>query len=142
MFNVTQLSKPQCCKFLHAYATLSHFCILSLQNEFWFLKYNQGTARLQLGRTWNSYSWIAWRKLCWMLPLAVIVFIALYSEHELVPRHRVCIGGIVKFVHYRLSEFGRTEAAKINFIWRLPTYLHWFVLFLCTLHEARNASEM
>ncbi|KJH46862.1 hypothetical protein DICVIV_07056 [Dictyocaulus viviparus] len=38
---------------------------------------------LQRSRRWNSLAWVAWRKICWILPFGVIVNVPLCFEYNL-----------------------------------------------------------
>ncbi|KHN76308.1 hypothetical protein Tcan_06908 [Toxocara canis] len=89
---------------------------------------------LRRSRTWNSYAWIAWRKVCWVVPITVAISASLCFEFH-VESHRCTSpdGRRMKLVGVaRPSEFGRTSSVKIGIIKALPTIIYWLTL-LCLL---------
>lgn len=87
---------------------------------------------LHIGRTWNSYVHIAWRKLYWILPLSIIVYITIFYEYRVVSPHCLCIGCSKDIDLVQLSEFGQTEVRKIQLVRRLPFYAHCLALVFYT----------
>ncbi|VDL72551.1 unnamed protein product [Nippostrongylus brasiliensis] len=76
-----------------------------------------GTARtihVQRSRRWNSLAWVAWRKICWILPFGVIVNVSLCFEYNL--DYDFCVIGNRPHAigRARLSETARQDHIKME----------------------------
>ncbi|VDM64431.1 unnamed protein product [Angiostrongylus costaricensis] len=117
--------------FLPVVIGLFHFAVTSLCLCFAF--------RLQLllnyvrrSRRWNSLAWVAWRKICWILPFGVIVNMPLCFEYNL--DYDFCMIG--KSPHAigraKLSETARQDHIKMEVIRFTPfTILNVICAVLC-----------
>ncbi|VDK54787.1 unnamed protein product [Anisakis simplex] len=123
-----------------------HLLIASIRCCFVFrLQIVINNLRLQRCRTWNSYAWIAWRKVCWLVPITTIISIPLCFEYR-VDTYR-CMspngGNLIKSVGVaRHSDFGRIAFIKIDLIQALPTIIYWLVAEFHLLTEFyKNAAN-
>ncbi|PIO65797.1 hypothetical protein TELCIR_12512, partial [Teladorsagia circumcincta] len=65
-------------------------------------------------RRWNSLAWVAWRKICWILPFGVIVNVSLCFEYNL--DYDFCVIGNRPHAigRARLSETARQDHIKME----------------------------
>uniref|UniRef100_A0A0K0DME7 G_PROTEIN_RECEP_F1_2 domain-containing protein n=1 Tax=Angiostrongylus cantonensis TaxID=6313 RepID=A0A0K0DME7_ANGCA len=119
--------------FLPVVIGLFHFAITSLCLCFAF--------RLQLllnyvrrSRRWNSLAWVAWRKICWILPFGVIVNMPLCFEYNL--DYDFCMIGYVynrshAIGRAKLSETARQDHIKMEIIRFTPSAVYWIAVLCC-----------
>ncbi|EYB98361.1 hypothetical protein Y032_0132g1742 [Ancylostoma ceylanicum] len=116
--------------FLPVVIGLFHFAISSLCLCFAF--------RLQLllnyirrSRRWNSLAWVAWRKICWILPFGVILNVSLCFEYNL--DYDFCVIGNRPHAigRARLSETARQDLIKMEVIRFTPSVVYWLAVFCC-----------
>ncbi|CAJ0602912.1 unnamed protein product [Cylicocyclus nassatus] len=116
--------------FLPVAIGLFHFTISSLCFCFAF--------RLQLllnyvrrSRRWNTLPWVAWRKICWILPFGVILNVSLCFEYNL--EYDFCLIGNQRLVvgRAKLSETARQDHIKMEVIRFTPTVVYWIGVFCC-----------
>ncbi|WKY07634.1 hypothetical protein Q1695_007246 [Nippostrongylus brasiliensis] len=117
--------------FLPVVIGLFHFAVTSLCLCFAF--------RLQLllncirrSRRWNSLAWVAWRKICWILPFGVIVNVSLCFEYNL--DYDFCVIGNRPHAigRARLSETARQDHIKMEVIRLTPSAVYWLAV-LCSM---------
>ncbi|VDP04197.1 unnamed protein product [Heligmosomoides polygyrus] len=116
--------------FLPVVIGLFHFAVSTLCLCFVF--------RLQLllnyvrrSRRWNSLAWVAWRKICWILPFGVIVNVSLCFEYNL--DYDFCVIGNRPHAigRARLSETARQDHIKMEVIRFTPSLIYWLTVFCC-----------
>ncbi|KAK6051311.1 hypothetical protein COOONC_11184 [Cooperia oncophora] len=77
-------------------------------------------------RRWNSLAWVAWRKICWILPFGVIVNVSLCFEYNL--DYDFCVIGNRPHAigRARLSETARQDHIKMEVIRFTPSLVYWY----------------